>query len=528
MTSYTRVYAVCLLCVFWLAEISSADADVRLSEIHRLPDGTVQISITGSSSDPVVLQSSSDLKSWQDLQTLNLSGGEATYVDSQANTLRERNYRVRTASGSSNPTSPADLGTMMNRVFPAPEGFNTVQYAPDGTLGFIVWRDTNLIYRERSPSGAWSEQVVDPHGNTFKPYLVFDFTAPREDYRFQPSAVLLFDSSSAPHIFRASGKAIIHYARPGLWSAIETIPAPLANADIAVLEGGIGQNNVFHFAVLSAGSPRNLTYGTNRGGQWNWTTISTVDDPPLTYWAPPFAPRWLALAVDSNNAAHIAFRSALSLTYDSAGHPRAYSELKYASNASGQWSTALVSKPRDSSGEAANGASIAIAPDGKPRILSWYDERADTGSAQESRLYFHQQDSSGNWTASVVVSQAAGYVAGDGNKGAGFSPYLRYAPNGVAHVLYLDHAGEHFDNIGQQEYAGNVRHAWWNGSGWSFETVFTQTSPLLQEAVFPAFAVAGSELAIAVLERDTQWNFSSFPPLSASKYYFRFFTKSLP
>jgi hypothetical protein len=252
-----------------------------------------------------------------------------------------------------------------------------------------------------------------------------------------------------------------------------------------------------------------------------------VGDPPLTYWAPPFAARWLALAVDANNAAHIAFRSSLDLTYDSASHPRASSELKYASNASGQWQTVIVSKPRDLSGEAANGASIAIGPDNKPRILSWYDERGDGGSAEESRLYFHEQDGSGNWNKSVVVSRAEGYVAGDGNKGAGFSPYLRFAPNGTAHILYLDHAGEHFGNVGQQEYAGNVRHAWWNGSGWSFETVYRQDSPLKQESVYPAFAVSNSELAVAVLDRATQWNYGSFPPLSNSKYYFRFFTKPI-
>jgi hypothetical protein len=486
----------------------------------------MQITITGTSAQPVVLQATSDLKAWEDLQTLTLAGDPVSYVDLQAVSVPERSYRVR--STGTVPASLPDLGPLVNRVFPAPEGFNTVQYAPNGGLGFIVWRDTDLIFRERATDGSWTEQLVTGGGNTFKPYVTFDFSAPREDYRFQPSAVLLYDSSSHPHVFKCSGQNIVHYTRAAAWSAVENISNPLANADIAALEGAIGPNDAFHFAALSAGAPRTLTYGSNVSGAWNWTTISTVTDPPLTYWAPPFAARWLAMAVDSHNKAHIAFRSSLDLTYDSAGHPRAYSELKYASNSSGRWLSALVSKPRDLSGEAANGASIAIAPDDTPRILSWYDERADTGSAEESRLYFHQQDGSGNWSATVVVNQADGYVAADGNKGAGFSPYLRYDPKGVAHIVYLDHAGEHFGGIGQQEYAGNLRHAWWNGSGWSFETVFRQTAPLRQEAVYPAFALSGSEMAIAVLERNTQWNYSSFPPLSPSKYHFRFFTQPLP
>ncbi len=502
--------------------------EVRLSAVRRLPGGEVELTMNGSSAQPMVLQGSSDLKTWQDLQTVTLGGSPITYTDLQAVAVQERSYRLRGAAADpAGLKSLPDLGDLENRVFPAPEGFNTIQFAPNGTLGFIFWRDQQLVIRERAANGSWIEQGVADGGNTFKPYLVFDFTAPREDYRFQPSAVLLYDSSSVLHVFRVFGKLIVHYTRNPDWTVVETISDPVANADLAVLEGAIGPDNVFHFAALSAGSPRNLTYGTSFRGRWNWTTLSTVSDPPLTYWAPPFAARWLALAVDSHNAAHVAFRSALDLTYDSAGHPRAYSELKYASNAGGSWATVLVSKPQDLSGEAANGASIAIGSDDKPRILSWYDERGDGGSAQESRLYFHERDGGGNWSASVVISQADGYVAGDGNKGAGFSPYLRFDSRGVAHILYLDHAGEHFGNIGQQEYAGNVRHAWWNGGGWSFETVFRQGAPLQQEAVYPAFAVSGSELAVAVLERDTQWNFGSFPPLSDSKYHFRFFTEPL-
>ncbi|HEY6226610.1 MAG TPA: hypothetical protein VI282_05755, partial [Verrucomicrobiae bacterium] len=184
--------------------------------------------------------------------------------------------------------------------------------------------------------------------------------------------------------------------------------------------------------------------------------------------------------------------------------------------------------PADQSGEAANGASIAIAPDGKPRIVSWYDERADSGSAQESRLYFHQQDANGNWSSDIIFQSPDGYAAGDGPKGTGFSPHLRYDQSGRAHLLFLDHAGEHFSNIGQQEYAGNLRHAWFNGSSWSVETIARQTNPLQQQIVFPTFAMSGNEMAVTYMERNTQWNMSAFPPMANSQYYFRFLTKPLP
>jgi len=291
-------------CVLTLAAPCLQAENVRLSDVRRLANGEVELTISGVAKSPVVLQSSADLKSWQDLQTLTLSGGAASYIDTQAGSVRERSYRVRSGEVTQPVTLP-DLGSLENRVFPAPEGFNTVQFAPNGSLGFIVWRDRDLIFRERDASGSWSEQVIDSGGNIFKPYLTFDFQAPREDYRFQPSTVLLYDSSSVPHIFKCAGKNIVHYRRDGSWSVAETIIDPLANADLAVIEAALGPNNTFHFAALSAGSPRNLTYGTNRNGQWNWTTVSTVTDPPLTYWAPPFAARWLAMDVDSHNAAHI-------------------------------------------------------------------------------------------------------------------------------------------------------------------------------------------------------------------------------
>lgn len=433
----------------------------------------------------------------------------------------------------SNPTPPPsnlpDLANLPNRVFPSPEGFNTVQYAPNGALGFIVWRDQQLIFRERTASGAWTEDIVSNGGNVFQMLTTFSYYGPREDYRFQPSAVLLYDSASQAHVFQANGRNINHYLHvPGGWQQTETILASLANDNIAVLIGSVGPNNAFHLAALTAASPRSLTYASNKTGSWNWSSISTVTDTPLSYWAPPYAPRWLSLAADSRNNAHITFRTSMDLTYDSAGHPRAYSELKYASNTSGQWTIGLVQKPDDVSAEAANGASIAIGSDDRPRIASWYNDRGDGGSSSESRLYYHEPDGAGGWTHTVVLNSPDGYSAGDGPKGTGFSPYLRFDNAGRPHILFLDHAGEHFGGIGQQEYAGNLRHAWRNGTTWSVENIYRQTSPLDREIVYPAFAMSGNEMAVTLLQRETKWNLSSFPPLSNSTYYFRFFTKPLP
>jgi hypothetical protein len=433
----------------------------------------------------------------------------------------------------SNPTAPPsnlpDLAGLPNRVFPSPDGLNTVQYAPGGKLGFIVWRDQQLIHRERDASGAWSETVVNNAGNVYKPLLTFSYYGLREEYRFQPSSILLYDAASQAHVFQGSGRNLSHYVRgSGGWMLTETIAASLASDNIATVIGAVGPNNVFHVGALSAGTSRNLTYASNKSGQWNWSTVSGITEAPLSYAAPTYAPRWLSLAVDSRNNAHIAFRTGMTLTYDAEGHPRAYSELKYASNASGQWAIALVQQPDDTSAEAANGATIAIASDDRPRIVSWYNDRGDGGSSRESRLYYHEPAAAGGWNRTVIIASPDGYTAGDGPKGTGFSPYIRFDDSGRPHVLFLDHASEHFNSVGQQEYAGNLRHAWWNGSAWSVETIYRQTGPLDRQIVYPAFALRGNQMAVTFLQRETQWNLSSFPPMSNSTHYFRFFTKTLP
>ena len=249
---------------------------------------------------------------------------------------------------------------------------------------------------------------------------------------------------------------------------------------------------------------------------------------PRFYLAPSYANRWASLAVDKNNAAHFVYRSAFNLSQHPEGYVRAYNELHYASNASGQWHREKVLVPSDVSGESGNGQSIAIGADGKPYIASWYVERGDGGSAQWSRLLFHQKDGSGKWVNSIVSTRPESiYQAGDGEKGTGFAPYLRFDSQGRAHILFSDHASEHFWN-GQSEYAGQVRHAWWNGSAWQTETLLKQTGPTQHQVVYPAFAMSGSELAVIGLQRQTVWDMSPWIPTVTSTYRFNFLSKALP
>ena len=127
----------------------------------------------------------------------------------------------------------------------------------------------------------------------------------------------------------------------------------------------------------------------------------------------------------------------------------------------------------------------------------------------------------------MIMSRPDGYLAGDGEKGTGFAPYLRFDAAGRAHILFTDHGSEHFSEVGQMEYAGNIRHAWWDGSKWNFENVFRQTAPIQQQMIYPAFAMNGNELVVTGLQRATQWNVLLWPPLIASEYRYQFISKTL-
>jgi len=482
--------------------------------------GSLELTISGANGEAVVLQASRDLKSWNDVQTYYLSGGPALYQQS-ASANQYNFFRLKSGTAAVGTQLPP-LAESPNAVFVAGEGFDTVQFAPNGTLGMIFWKGRDLLIRERNTAGGWTEQVVSGNGNLFQMNIT------RTDYRFQPAAVLLYDSTSQPHVFRLNGsKSIQHLARNGSsWNQIESIENNAANANLSMLVGAVGAGDKFHLATVSGGESPNLTYGSNRNGSWTWNNVSGIGAFPTHYLAPSYAPRWFSLAVDHNNAAHLVFRPEYRIGFVG-GYVRAYNELAYASNRSGQWNVQVIQKPRDDSGEAGHGLSVAIGPDNKPYIASWHNERGPGGSAENSRLFFQSQDASGNWTRTEVLSPPEGYIAGDGEKGTGFAPYLRFDTQGRPHIVFLDHASEHFGESGQSEYAGNIRHAYLQNGQWQVETVYRQTAPMQEQMLYPAFAMRGSELVVTGLKRETQWNMSGYPPTVNSTYRYIYSTTPL-
>src|SRR5687768_9044822 len=103
------------------------------------------------SSQPLVVEASTDLVNWTAISTVAPSTAASVVTDAQSANFPKRFYRTQSAG-----VTLPDLSQLPNSVFTAGEGFNTLQYAPNGKLGFIVWRGQDLLYRERNGS-VWTE-----------------------------------------------------------------------------------------------------------------------------------------------------------------------------------------------------------------------------------------------------------------------------------------------------------------------------------------------------------------------------------
>ncbi len=493
----------CLLPVAFLGLIAFAQSQT-LTPLNRTAEREKPFRFSVSTSPNItVVEASPNFQNWYPLQTNAANAGLVTVTDWNCQDFVRRFYRVRswsitpTPPPASTPAALGDLTQLNNSIFMASEGFNTLQYAPNGKLGFIAWRGQDLIYRERTGTN-WTEQIIGKFGSIY-------VAGSREEYRFQPHATLLFDSQSRAHVLRLNGSSIAHHLQQsdGRFADDVAISLSSVGSSFSLFTAAIGPNDKLHVALEGSGSSPPLNYGSNKSGSWQWRTVTSIRGNPRGFLQQSYAPRWFSMAIDPQNNAHVAFCPEFSLALGPEGYPRPYSELHYASDRGGNWFTQKVADVADLSGDAGAGASIAIAPDNQPAIASWHNERASTGSSQENFLNYHKRDSNGNWTKQLVTGNSAGYQAGDGPKGAGCAPYLLFDSKGRPNIAFCDDASEHFPVWGQNEYAGNLRHAYFDGSLWNFRSIVPQTVARDGQIVYPAMAISGSEIVFMGLNRKT-------------------------
>ena len=92
--------------------------------------GSLELTINGSKGEAVVLQASRDLKAWNDLQTYYLSTDPAVYQQT-AGANQWNFFRLKSGTAATGTQLPP-LSDSANAVFVAGEGFDTVQFAPNG------------------------------------------------------------------------------------------------------------------------------------------------------------------------------------------------------------------------------------------------------------------------------------------------------------------------------------------------------------------------------------------------------------
>jgi hypothetical protein len=323
-----------------------------------------------------------------------------------------------------------------------------------------------------------------------------------------------------------SGSTVRHHIQQNNGTFVEGAPISLASAgsSFSLFAAAPGPGDTLHIAVVGSQSNAAITYGSNKTGSWQWTRVTSVVGDPRGFFKQSFAPRWFSLAVDSQNAAHLTFCPEFKMPRGPEGYVKPNNELHYATDRGGNWTTQRIAWVPDESGDAGQGASIAIGPNDQPAIAAWYNERFPTGSSDFCRLYYYTRDAGGNWTQQLVADSADGYIAGDGNKGTGFAPYLRFDSRGRPNIAFCDDAAQHFPF--QNEYAGNLRHAWHDGTRWLTRTVYQQTAPLDRQVIYPAMATAGNEIVFMGLDRRTiSW---SDYRTAVSTYHFFFVPSALP
>jgi hypothetical protein len=407
-----------------------------------------------------------------------------------------------------------DRSNPSGTTIPAGE-FNWTQYSPTGELGQLVWEGQTLVYRNRV-SNAWSEQTVA---------VASGFSSSSYDTRDQvqkatQSAQLVFTSDGTPHVLflqsqwvsasNAYQTVVKHYARiGGSWKFVENITANwLSNWGPTNIVAEAGANNSIHFifaetygyatGVGNTGSGI-LWYATNKTGSWKFDRIANTADLHLDVWfsGGRWAPRFLSLAVDSSNNAYVTYCPQF---YIAGAFSTVYSELQFASNASGSWKSELVMAPQDGTADAGLGASVAVSSTGQIAIASYYADRFTTGSPQSTKLMYHVRNSNGTWTHSDVVTRSDGYAAADGTSFTGFSPQLYFDSNNRANIVFSDEAAQHLPVTYANEFSGQIRVATLNGSTWSVATPYRQSDPLRNQMYFPVAATFKGQTTFAGLQ----------------------------
>lgn len=354
---------------------------------------------------------------------------------------------------------------------------------------------TSLAYYGVDAAGAGAEQILATENSWSSLKL---------------NGSLAFDADCAPHVFRASDDTYSHWSMDGGNWVSEDLDLGLeallgdTPSNITHLYGDRAPDGKVHliFEAWAQGDKR-LIHATDNGGTWSAVTLPTLQDTMPDPNMKDFLWRFYDFAVDAGGGVHVGFN------WDR--------HLYYGKLAGGAWQPEAVKERSGFDQEAAVGASLAVGPDGRPAIAATFAQRVSTGSWEYMDLRYYERSEGGSWSDEILVTEADGYVGGDGNYYTGYDPHLVFDGEGRAHIAFNDLSSWHFlltddfspDAVNANDYlGGQVRYVFHNGGAWEYYTLYEQpgqsASPNpLEDLPHPTIAVSanGGLLALAGMER---------------------------
>jgi hypothetical protein len=367
-----------------------------------------------------------------------------------------------------------------NRAWLPEASFHALKATPEGRPAFLAFSGpeagpNTLLYWERAANGQWHSE------------LVLDTQEPLR-------ASLFFDPEGNPVVLVGDE---VHTRWQGQWQFLQYYADDLWRTEaVAVqLNGGFQR-----LSVPAQVAPEALLFGTFdpfAGTDYAEETTS-IYAAGLSAFDSSAQPRFLSAACDTLGNLHAVFVPEF---YSESVTDGAIvrSELWYLTNRRGPWETRrLYAPPPGGYGDAGLGACIALRPDGQPAVAHIFVSRAATGSANAARLLLHELNANDTWTTTQIAANPDGYIAGDGSIGTGYAPHLLYDAQGRPHIAFTDFATQHFEGFGQDEFGGNLRHAWRDGASWRFTTVLRQSDPIRNQFLWPNLTLLGNG-SLAVL-----------------------------
>lgn len=397
-----------------------------------------------------------------------------------------------------------------DRSGPDESKYDPINSNTRGYLGVSTCGTLGLIYRKVVDDGGFKQGMayygVDADGTGTESLLGEMQNGSSLEFNWS----LVFDGDCAPHVYQAGDGGYRHWSMEGsAWTSedldlgLETVLGESPDSLTHLFGERAPDGNIHLIFETWVDGGRRLLHAVESGGTWTVDSIPTLQDTMPDPDMKNFLWRFYDFAVDSSGGVHVGFN------WDR--------HLYYGKLEGGTWRTEAVRQRDNFDQEAAVTASLALDPGGRPHIAATFAQRATTGSWRYMDLRYYQRLADGSWSGEILVTQADGYVGGDGNRFTGYDPHLVFDGQGRAHIVFNDVSSWHFwltddfdpESVHANDHIfGQLRYLFHNGAGWEWYTLVSQPgqneSPQpLHDMPNPTIAVSadGGTLAFAAVER---------------------------